>query len=70
MSLLRALLLALLVAAPGVAAACPACLGNSRNMGVLKLVGVLILTPFAVAGAVIWAIRRASRELEVDEPLP
>ncbi len=69
MGALRVLLLAALVAAPSVAAACPACLGNPRNMGVLKIVGVLILTPFVIAGAVIFAIRRANRDLDVDHTI-
>jgi hypothetical protein len=57
--LVLALVTALLMAAPSVASACPACLGNPRNMSVLKLVGVLILTPFVVFGTVLWAVRRA-----------
>jgi hypothetical protein len=55
---MTALVAALLIALPQVASACPACLGNPRNMSVLKLVGVLILTPFAVFGTVLWAVRR------------
>ena len=54
-----ALVAALLLLLPAVAAACPACLGNPRNMSVLKLLGVLILTPFVVVGLVIRAIKRA-----------
>jgi hypothetical protein len=61
-ALTRVVVLAVLVAAPSVAAACPACLGNPRNMGVLKLLGVLILTPFAVFWFVYRAIRRATLE--------
>jgi len=53
-----ALVAAVLIALPAVASACPACLGNPRNMSVLKLVGVLILTPFVVFGTVVWAVRR------------
>ncbi len=55
---LAALVAACLVALPEIASACPACLGNPRNMSVLKLVGVLILTPFVVFGTVLWAVRR------------
>ena len=59
-----AIVTALLVAAPSLASACPACLGNPRNMSVLKLVGVLILTPFVVFGAVLWAVKRAVGSVE------
>jgi hypothetical protein len=55
---IAAVVAALLIALPQLASACPACLGNPRNMSVLKLVGVLILTPFAVFGTVLWAVRR------------
>ncbi len=58
---LTALVAALLLALPRLASACPACLGNPRTMSVLKLVGVLILTPFVVFGTVLWAVRRAEQ---------
>ena len=60
-----ALCAALLMLLPAVAAACPACLGNSRNLSVLKLLGVLILTPFVVFGLVYRAVKRAQT---IDRP--
>lgn len=61
---------ALLLALPSVAAACPNCVGASnRNTTVLKLVGAFMLVPFAVFYTVVRAIRRAQRETEqIDSP--
>lgn len=55
------LALALALAVPGVALACPACAGNS-NGGVEKLValGVMILLPFVVTTFVVRAIRNTT----------
>ena len=44
--LIAALVAACLIALPELASACPACLGNPRNMSVLKLVvGIPMLFP-------------------------
>lgn len=61
---------ALLLALPSVAAACPNCVGASnRNTTILKLVGAFMLVPFAVFYTVVRAIRRAQRETEqIDSP--
>jgi prolipoprotein diacylglyceryltransferase len=51
-----------LVLAPAVAAACPNCVGQQRNTGILKLVGAFMLVPFIVVYSVVRVIRRAQRE--------
>jgi hypothetical protein len=61
---IQTLLVALLVLAPSLAAACPACLGNQRNTDVLRLIGLLMLVPFGVFALVLRAVRRAAREDE------
>jgi hypothetical protein len=61
----RALTLAVVAAlmlAPAVAAACPACAGQQRDTTLLKVLGILILFPFVVFGVVLRAIRNADRD--------
>lgn len=58
---LTALVCAILIALPSVASACPACVGSQKSWSTsLKLVGILILTPFFVFAVVVYAIRRAT----------
>jgi hypothetical protein len=59
---IRTLTVALLVAAPSLAAACPACLGNPRGKNVLPLLGLFMLIPFGVFAVVVRAVRRAQRD--------
>jgi uncharacterized membrane protein YadS len=61
---------ALLLAIPSVAAACPNCVGSSnRNTTILKLVGAFMLVPFIVFYAIVRVIRRAQRETQqIDSP--
>lgn len=59
---------ALAALAPGVAMACPACIGNQRSRPILNLVGIFLLVPFALCVAVVFAIRRA--RLEASDPAP
>lgn len=57
------LLIALMVLAPSLAAACPACVGQQSSLSTtLKLLGVFILFPFFVVALVLKAIRQAQRE--------
>jgi hypothetical protein len=54
-----------LVFLPEWAWACPACLGQQSGWNTtLKLLGIMILFPFAVAVLVLRAIRNAQRELD------
>lgn len=60
---LTTLACAILIALPSVASACPACMGSQKSWSTsLKLVGILILTPFFVFAIVVYAIRRATAE--------
>jgi hypothetical protein len=59
---MRGLAVALLVGAPSLAAACPACLGNPRTNSVLPLLGLFMLLPFGVVAVVVRAVRRAERD--------
>ncbi len=60
---LTAIVCAILIALPSVASACPACIGSQKGWSTtLKLVGVLILTPFFVFAIAIYAIRRVTAE--------
>ena len=67
MDALKQILIALLVAAPGLAAACPNCVGQNKNTDVLKVVGAFMLIPFAVFYVVLRAVRRAQRETDIVE---
>jgi hypothetical protein len=65
--LVRALIIAALVLLPRIADACPYCAagddGTDKTMRLIVL-GGLILLPFAVAGVVVFAIRRTMRSVE------
>ena len=57
------LIVLVLLLLPALAHACPACLGQPRGLSpTLKLVGLLLLVPFAVVAIVIRAIRSAPRD--------
>jgi hypothetical protein len=53
---------------PAVAAACPACAGRSGGgTAATVILGAMILFPFAVTSAVIFAIRRDQQLSERDQ---
>ncbi|MCU0668343.1 MAG: hypothetical protein MUF70_03195 [Myxococcota bacterium] len=63
-------LLALLLAVPGTAAACPMCLsGQGGGTGKAFAIGSLFLsiTPLAVIGSAVWYLRRRARALRDAE---
>jgi hypothetical protein len=63
-------LLALLLALPGTAAACPMCLsGQGGGTGKAFAIGSLFLsiTPLAVIGSAVWYLRRRARALRDAE---
>ncbi len=65
--MLRALIIAALVLLPRIADACPYCAaGDDGTDGTSRLIvlGCLILLPFAVAGVVVFVIRRTLRGRE------
>ena len=48
--------------APSALALCPNCLGQQQHLSAtLKLVGLFLLVPFAVAAVIVRLIRRAAR---------
>ncbi len=60
---LNSLLVALLVLAPSIAAACPNCIGgSSRNTTILKVVGAFMLVPFGIVYFVQRAVRQELRK--------
>lgn len=61
MGKVRQIVAALLLLAPSIAAACPACVGQSRNTSVLKLLGAFMLVPFGIFFFVQRAVRRELR---------
>jgi hypothetical protein len=65
MSWVRHLVVALLVAAPTVASACPACVGQNRNTTILRLVGAFMLVPFGIFYVVQRTVRRELRDREL-----
>jgi hypothetical protein len=62
--------LALVLLAPGLAEACPNCIGNSRFEVVLRMVGVFMLLPFVLFALVVRAIRRAQSEVAAGQESP
>lgn len=62
-------LLALLLALPGTAAACPMCLSGGGGTGKAFAIGSLFLsiTPLAVIGSAVWYLRRRARALRDAE---
>lgn len=66
MRLLTLIAVALLCAIPRAALACPTCaLDHDTGASRLVMLGGMILLPFFIAAAVVFAIRRALRD---DEP--
>jgi hypothetical protein len=64
----RALLTALVLAAPRAALACPVCFGQSdspmaiaTNDGIFLMLGVVVLTLGAFASFIVYLVRRANR---------
>ena len=58
--------LLLLHAVPGTALACPSCARGDAGYGPIIALGVMILLPFAIAAAVVPALRRPAS----DETIP
>ena len=68
---LAALIVALLIALPRLAAACPYCAanddsGDSASQAVV--VAGVVLLPFAVVGVVVYAVIRGARKAGAAEP--
>lgn len=55
---------------PRLAEACPACVGQRTSLsGQLKVVGVFLLVPFAIAAVVLRVVRNVGAGLD-DDPQP
>jgi hypothetical protein len=59
---MRHLVALVLLLLPGIAEACPACVGQDRNTTILKVVGAFMLVPFGIFFLVLRTIRGALAE--------
>ena len=67
MSILRALVVALVLALPGVALACPQCaLNDGSETTFLIMLGIMILLPYPVAAGVYYLIKQGGHN---DHPM-
>ncbi len=60
-ALLRVTSILPLALLPTLAAACPAC-ARDASPHLAEIVGAMLLVPFALAGGVVWALRRGDLE--------